>query len=385
MRLRSWFPVVLALTSFGCGMKRNLTGPQPDAQSSTPIAASLAASPIAPGAVYTMTNGAAGNAVLAFPRTADGELSGPRSFSTGGVGTGGGLGNQSGLALSQGNRWLFAVNAGSNDVSVFRTSSQGLTLTDRASSGGVRPISLATHGDLLYVLNAGGSGNVQGLRVSSAGALEAIAGSSRPLSNAAANPAQIGLSPDGQHLVVTEKGTNLLSVYEVSSDGSLTGPVTTPSSGTTPFGFGFDNRGTLVVSEAFGGGAGASAVSSYRVERDGSVNLVSGSKATTQTAACWIAVSDNNHFAYAANAGSASITGYSIGSDGSLARLDTGVTASTGAGPSELAFSAGSRFLYVLNGTDHSIGGYAVSANGGLEPLPATPGLVAGSNGLAAR
>jgi 6-phosphogluconolactonase (cycloisomerase 2 family) len=226
---------------------------------------------------------------------------------------------------------------------------------------------------------------VQGFHVGNDGTLHAIPGSARPLSSGASGPAEIGFTPDGEHLIVTEKATSLLSVYGVASDGSLTGPVTTPSSGTTPFGFGFDNRGTLVVSEAFGGGAGASALSSYRVGRDGSVTLVTGSAPTTQTAACWIAVSDNNHFAYTANAGSATITGYSIGADGALSRIDAGVTATTGAGPTELAFSNGSRYLYVLNGGARSIGGYAVAADGSLQALPATPGLVSGVNGLAAR
>jgi len=375
----------MALSAFGCGVNHDIAGPHTDALSANVLAAPLTAGSNGPGAVYTMTNGSAGNAVLAFTRGANGTLGNPQSFATGGLGTGVGLGNQGGLALSQNNRWLFAVNAGSDDVSAFRVSPNGLARTDREPSRGSHPISITTRGDLLYVLNAGGAGGVQGFHVGNDGTLQAIAGSARPLSSGASGPAEIGFTPDGDHLIVTEKATSLLSVYGVASDGSLTGPVTTPSSGTTPFGFGFDNRGTLVVSEAFGGGTGASALSSYRVGSDGSVTLVTGSAPTTQTAACWIAVSDNNHFAYTANAGSATITGYAIGADGALSRIDAGVTATTGAGPTELAFSNGSRYLYVLNGGARSIGGYAVAADGSLQALAATPGLVTGVNGLAAR
>ena len=94
--------------------------------------------------------------------------------------------------------------------------------------------------------------------------------------------------------MVSEKGTNSLSVYAIGADGVASGPVSTTSSGPTPFGFGFDQTGTLVVSEAFGGGVGASAVSSYHVARGGAISLVSGSVPTTQTAACWIAVQAND-------------------------------------------------------------------------------------------
>jgi hypothetical protein len=155
LQLRSWFPVVLALSAFGCGVNHDIAGPHTDALSANVLAAPLTAGSNGPGAVYTMTNGSAGNAVLAFTRAANGTLGSPQSFATGGLGTGAGLGNQGGLALSQNSRWLFAVNAGSDDVSAFRVSPIGLALTDREPSGGSHPISITTRGDLLYVLNAG--------------------------------------------------------------------------------------------------------------------------------------------------------------------------------------------------------------------------------------
>src|SRR4030095_6043733 len=108
------------------------------------------------GALFTMDNASAGNHVLAYRRAADGALSFLGAFATDGIGTGAGLGNQGALVLSRGGRWLFACNAGSDEVSVFRVTLHGLQLTDKVGSGGRRPISLAVHGNLLYVLNAGG-------------------------------------------------------------------------------------------------------------------------------------------------------------------------------------------------------------------------------------
>ena len=163
-------------------------------------------------AVYTLTNQVAGNAVAVFNRAADGTLSAAGTIATGGTGTGGSLGSQGAVALSDDGRRLFAVNAGSNDVSVFDVGPTGLSLASQTASGGTLPISLTAHGSLLYVLNAGGAGNISGFSVRATGGLTPIAGSTQPLSGTNVGPAQVSFSPDGRRLVVTEKNTNLLDV-----------------------------------------------------------------------------------------------------------------------------------------------------------------------------
>src|SRR5512143_4003373 len=209
------------------------------------------------GAVYTLTNSAAGNEVLIFNRAVDGTLTAAGSVSTGGLGTGTGLGSQGALTLSANHHWLFAVNAGSNELSVFAVQIDGLTLTDRVSSGGAHPISVTNYKNLVYVLNDGGSGNIAGFTLDTHGELAPIAGSTRNLSNngsgAAPGPSQISFSPDGGVLVVTEKNTNLVDTFQVDEDGMAGNVTTHPSAGATPFGFAFDNQGTLIVSEAAGG------------------------------------------------------------------------------------------------------------------------------------
>ena len=114
------------------------------------------------GAVYTSTNATAGNQILVFNRGTNGSLTLQGSYATGGLGSGASLGSQSAVVLSQNNHWLFTVNAGSNQISSFSVSSKGLTLVDVVDSGGIRPISLTAYEDSLYVLNAGGSGNISG-------------------------------------------------------------------------------------------------------------------------------------------------------------------------------------------------------------------------------
>jgi 6-phosphogluconolactonase len=338
------------------------------------------------GRVYTMTNSTSGNEVLVFARAANGALTPAGVVATGGNGLGAGLGNQGGVTLSPDRRWLAAVNAGSNDVSLFAVAGDGsLTLTDRIASGGTLPVSVTLRGRHLYVVNEG-TANIAGFDIGTTGSLTSIAGSTRPLSTAGVDVAQIQFSPDGRWLVVTEKSTNVLDVYRVSGTGSAAGPVVNASSGITPFGFAFTNGGAIIVSEAFGGAVDGSAASSYTIRRDGTIETLSGSIATTETAACWFVVTGDNRFAYTTNAGSGTVTGYAI-QRGRLVRLAAdGVSGMVGAGtsPSDLAVSDGSRYLYTRNGGAQSITAFAVKKDGSLERLPhAVTGLPATANGLA--
>lgn len=340
-------------------------------------------------AVFISTNATAGNEVLGFRRAADGSLAPAVAFATGGVGNGVNfLGNQGAIVVS--GRWVVTVNAASNDITLFAVRRRGFTLRDRVPSGGQQPISLTVHRRLLYVLNAGGEGNISGFRIRRSGQLTQLADSTRPLSSANAAAAQVGFTPDGGVLVVTEKATNTISTYTVL-DGLASGPSPQPSVGQTPFGFSFDDRGVLIVSEAFADQPGAGAVSSYRVSDTGALQVISASVANNQTAPCWIAVTPNGRFAYTTNTGSATITGYRVGQDGSLTLLDPdGVTASTpsgagdGLGPVDLALARNGRFLFELNSSG-TIGAFRVQTDGSLTPIPGRADLPAGATGLAAR
>ena len=348
-----------------------------------------------PGAVYTMTNAIAGNQVLAFSRSADGSLTPIGAFSTGGNGTGAGLGNQGGVILSPNNHLLFVVNAGSDNISVFDVKPESLTLIGTFNSGGVRPISLTLYKNLLYVLNAGGSDDdvdtISGFIVGQDGMLSPLAGSTRPLSQVNTAPAQIEFTPDGNVLVVTEKATNKIDTYVVDANGLVSAsPTVFDSAGDTPFGFAFDGQNLLLVSEAAGGASFASSVSSYMVYPDGYLAVISAAVPTNQTAACWLVVTKNGRYAYTTNAGddSNSVSGYGINKDGYIFLLDPdGQTGLTGAGPIDMALSKNSHFLYTLNSRDGSISGFRVESGGQLIPLTVpiqATGLPTGVNGLAA-
>jgi 6-phosphogluconolactonase (cycloisomerase 2 family) len=186
--------------------------------------------------------------------------------------------------------------------------------------------------------------------------------------------------------VVTEKNTNLIDVFAVASNGYASAPVVNPSAGQTPFGFAFNQHGVLIVSEAFGGAVNASAVSSYTLGDGGLLDVVSASVPTTETAACWVAVTANGKFAYTTNTGSASVTGFEV-RRARLTILDPdGKTGTTGTTPIDAAVSRNSQFLYTLAAGSHAINAFGVRQNdGSLSPVGGVTGLPVGAVGLAAQ
>ncbi len=373
------FPIVvfLALAAFSCTKEE---GPEID-ESSRDI--SLEARSEGAGAVYLIDNDVNDNKVIAFRRSADGGLSSAGTYSTGGQGTGGGLGSQGAVVLYR--QFLYVCNPGSNEISVFDTRGQGLRLVDIESSEGQMPVSLTVRRNLLYVLNAGGSGNIAGFQVSNQGDISFLPGSVQPLSSDAAGGAQVSFDRRALNLVVTEKATNRISVYPVGPSGLAGAPASYPSAGQTPFGFEFSRQNRLVISEAFGGAPGASTLSSYNLSSGGNLQLIDGPVATNQTAACWVAITNDGRFTYATNTGSASVTGYRISSSGDLELLDdNGVSGTTGAGPIDMAFSRNSSFLYTLNAGDDSITLFERHGDGSLTSLGEVSGLPNGAAGMAA-
>lgn len=335
------------------------------------------------GAVYTLTNAPSGNAVVWYSRSVSGQLAWQGTFPTGGSGTGGGLGSEGAVVLSADDSVLLAVDAGSNQISAFQVTSSGLALTDTVDSGGVMPVSVTIFGGWVYVVNAGGTPNIAGFWLAADGSLNPIAGSMQMLSGSA--PAQISFNPTGQVLVVTEKATSTIDTFTVDASGVASAAIPHASNGATPFGFAFDNKGDLIVSEVGGGLGGTSALSSYAVGADGSLTTISASVPDFEFAACWVVTTNNGRFAYTSNAHTPSndLSVYAVG-PGSQLTLSQEVAAKPGHGPTDLALSRNSKFLYVMDSGDGAIAGFAVNLDGSLTALTTVTGLPAGDVGLAA-
>lgn len=348
------------------------------------------------GAAFAMTNVTADNRIVRYKRAADGTLTRLGSISTRGLGIGVDLDTQGPLRLSRDHRFLYATNAGSDDVSVFAVKGTQLRFLQKVAAGD-QPNSLTLHGNLLYVLNGSVAGNgIRGFRIARDGRLRPIPGSERLLSSPIAVPGQIEFSPDGTRLLVPHKTTNVLlsprnaiDVFQVNSNGL---PSVTPrreaSHGLRPFSLTFRNNNQLVVAEAFNAAPKASAVSSYRVSPNGALSTVSGSVRNGQTDTCWIIVTKDGRFAYTANFGSGTISSYGFGANGTI-RLIQGRAAFTGAlsQPVDLALSDDSRYLYLLLRGTGAVATYAIQPNGGLRPLGIVKGglpVADGASGLAA-
>jgi 6-phosphogluconolactonase len=333
-------------------------------------------------ALYFQTNDAQANEAIAYARGADGQLERTGAHATGGKGSGRPhLASQASVVLHEDH--LLVTNAGSNDVTLFGVTPDGLVVLDRVPSGGSAPTSVTVHGRTVYVLNTGGEPNVSGFELG-AGGLTPIAGAIVSLP-AGSDPAQIAFSPDGRTLVVTDRAANAIHAFTVDERGVAGDSTTYASSGATPYGCDFAANGTLVVTEAAGAEIGKASASSYTVAGPARIEPVSGPVGNTRSEVCWAVVSKDGRHAFVTNFGDGTISTYAIGDDGSL-ELREAVAATTFDGEPGIrdeALSGDGRFLYALHADRRRIFGWEVGPDGKLEALGSVDGLPATAAGLA--
>ncbi len=373
----------LALASLALAACADQASTPPTGPAETPSLARGGPTGNPTGAVYVQTNDARANEVVVFRRVANGKLSSVRSFATGGRGSGiPRLGSQGPVILSEDGERLFVANVGSSEISVFAVTNPGLTLVDKVASGGTAPYSLTLRGSLLYALNngsraAGSPANITAFTVSAAGRLTPLLGSTRPLSTAYPEPAQVSFSPDGGSLVVTEKATSIIDTYTVGSDGRASGPTAHPSNGETPFGFAFRQDGIFVVTEAHNAAPLAASASSYRLT--GGFTVISPSVRNGETDVCWTVITRDGRYAYITNFGSGTVSSYTIGANGGISLLEAVAARTARAeGPRDHDLSRDGEYLYVLdvgfaNAASQAVNAFRVEADGRLTRIGAYP------------
>jgi 6-phosphogluconolactonase (cycloisomerase 2 family) len=281
------------------------------------------------------------------------------------------------------------VNAGSGTISVFRVNHSKLSLADVVRSGGSEPNAIAQHGDLVYVLNTGGSSGVAGFRVTESGKLIPIENSTRFLSTNTSGAASLSFTPDGRFLAVTERLTNDIDVFHVLEDGSLSQVVVNSDANPGTFAVAFAPSGAALVVETGPAGAqNGSIISSYAINEDGTLYSITSAIPTLGAATCWNVVTPDGRFVYTNNAGSFTISGFAIASSGALTPLPNTVQGSNPNGSSNLdmAISADSKFLYSLNAGIGTIGIFAINKDGSLTSAGSAGAFQAksGFNGIAA-
>jgi 6-phosphogluconolactonase (cycloisomerase 2 family) len=347
--------------------------------------------------VYTSSNEAASNRVLAFDiNLATGNLIELDSFPTGGTGTGAPLGNQSAITTDASDRWMFVTNAGDGSVTSFRLQKEGLQFVNKIDSRGHSPISVTVFGTLVYVLNEGSGlrsdpprlryDNISGFRFNNVGELEFIRGSVRIIDRTQlTSPAQVGFNKSGTVLLITEKATNTLTTYVMRRNGRPErNPLKRPSAIPTPFGFEFGDRDYVFITEANGGGQGVTA--SYRIDRATGevsplVDVIEQGDAT-----CWTVLNSDQTIGYSVNTGSDSVSLYNINFDGTIAPFTVDRTPGevfTGAAPRDAVITQNNQSLVTLNNGDGEIRAFGVRRTGSISrrntmPVPTSvTGLVA--------
>lgn len=319
--------------------------------------------------VFAQNDAATGNTVYAYQRAVDGSLQQVGAFATGGRGGAlagsvvDHLASEGSLVYDASAHLVYAVNAGSNTVTVFGVSGDRLIRRQIIASGGQFPVSIAVHDGRVFVLNARDGGTITGF-IQFGGHLFPVPAWTRTLGlnplqtpEFTSTPAQISFTPDGSKLVVTTKnGANTVDVFPVGLLGPSVRPMVNSLPGTVPFGFGFDSAGHLVLSEA-----GPNSVASFAIRGDGELTQLS-SVATGQAATCWVVT--RGDFSYVSNAGSGTVSIYRSDAGGALTSL--GAVAADG-GTVDAAVSGDDSTLYVQNGLHGVLDSFRIAPNGSLD------------------
>jgi 6-phosphogluconolactonase (cycloisomerase 2 family) len=337
--------------------------------------------------VWVQTNEVSGNRIVVYDRAGDGTLTQAGDYATGGNGGAATPGTESDRLASQGSlaydarhSVLIAVNAGSDTVTTFKAHGDRLKGRKVVSSGGQFPASIAVHGRLVYVLNSGGTGIVQGFWIRGHH-LRPISGSARSLGLANGNPpnfltspGQVGFTPDGRTLIVTTKASDShIVVFSVRRDGTLsTTPAVNDSATPVPFAFTFTPQGRLADGEA-----GASSLTTYAIGGDGTLSDPR-SAADGQMALCWIVRAGG--FYYVSNTASDNLSSFQVAPDGTPSLL-AAVAATTNTGPIDMTVSG--RYLYTQTGSAGTIDGFRINGDGSLTPIGSVTGLPVGQEGIA--
>jgi 6-phosphogluconolactonase len=350
------------------------------------------------GHVYVNDNTAGTNTIAGFDRHSDGTLTPIEGspFAAGGRGTGNIVGSQGALQSSADGRYLLAVDAGSSQISVLRILEDGALRAvgdGPVSSGGVEPVSIAVHGNLVYVANEGdktrGTGsNYTGFRLKTGGHLVPIAGSTFSLPSTA-NPGDILFNSTGTNLVGVEVGTTDPSTFKIDSfvvgrDGRVTPAAGSPFSAQAagPFGSQFSPVAPdhLYVSNAHGG-AGKGSISAFDVSRGGSLSSIGSSPfPDLQTAPCWVEISHDGRYLFTVNTASTTISSYRVLSDGSL-RLSGSTPFKSGAGirPFDARLAPDGETLYVVDAATAAVSAFAVEGGSLTELSQSAFALPAGA------
>ncbi|MES2016218.1 MAG: beta-propeller fold lactonase family protein [Pseudomonadota bacterium] len=345
--------------------------------SNAPATPAPAAAPVLTNQLYAQTNETV-NTVVHMIRKADGSISVKNRTASGGAGLNGlrpgaasagpnSLGSQNSVIISADKTLLFAVNGGDASVSVFAIDqlTGDLTLKKSTKLLGSTPSSLAYRNGFLYVMFQSGANQVGAYAVQADGALSQLSLQNLPL--AGVTPTQVVISPDGNFVVVSAGvGANVVVAYPMNKDGSLGSPVS--NSVTTPFAGAFAAASIYLSSDISG-----RALASYSFNNAGVLKLI-GSVISGEAAPCWLVVTPDGKYAYVGN-GAGTVSSYAVAAAGALSLLQAKAATEPGVLPGvnsvsgDSWISADGKFLYAdYLGADKVVA-YSIGADGSIAKL----------------
>jgi 6-phosphogluconolactonase (cycloisomerase 2 family) len=336
--------------------------------------------------VYTLDNDAARNSVAVYRRGNDGSLMplAGSPFNAGGKGlTGGDIDEQGAIRVT--GKFVLVVNPGSDSIAVFEKTPRGLLHVEGSpfASHGNTPLSLAVHGDLVYVANQAADfanptslPNITGFRLSSSGRLTHIPSSTVQLPKGM-GPAQVEFSSNGKVLVVSAgfqvdggEGSRIYS-FQVMKDGMLQAGENSPlkpmgAVGTV--GFSISPAGNRVFVSTFK----ESGVVTFDIDpQTAAIKQVHKFVSNDQRAACWTAISKDGKTLYVGNFVSNSISVYDVAQDGALTLLGSiPRRGATNRDTKDIELSSDGHYLYAVGSGEKQISVFKVEANRLLTELP---------------
>jgi 6-phosphogluconolactonase len=272
-------------------------------------------------------------------------------------------------------KYLYASNPGQggtaeDDISLFDINSDG-TLTEAFPRVSLAPgastpqqLVLDSAGAYLYVMNTGSS-NISVFSIDSgSGVLTQVPNS--PF-NIGAQPLTMQIAPSGNFLYVSIVGqsSGSIATYSVTA-GQLALVGLAPTNGLNPYSVAINSAGTYL----YAANLASDSLSVFSIASDGTLALVAGSPLSDGYEGPVSMVFDaSGSYLYVANQSSNNISVYTIDSTGLPAALTTSTTTNaygTETTPSFLAIDPGGKYLFVANqGSGAGIQGFEIS-NGAL-------------------
>lgn len=334
------------------------------------------------GYVYVNNNLFGPNTVSAFSVNANGSLTpiAGSPFATGGSGLGGGFFAANRATIGTMNKFLFASNELTSNISVFSidpaTGAIALVPGAPFPTAGVPSagISLGVTPDNQFLFAASsGSGIITVFSVAANGTLTPIPGSPFPVGGV---PDGIRVSPDGKFLAVANISSDAVAMFSIALNGTLTQVPGSPFPATalgSLAGVEINCAGSLVFGgEAVGIGTN---IDVFSVGSNGALTPIPGSPFNNQGTgdnSNVVVLSPSDQHLFVSNQFSNTITVFNVASNGALSLVPGSPFADPGGSPEVMATNEAGTLLYVKKGNG-AVSVFRIAADGTLTPVPGSP------------